>query len=76
MTMINNVTATWANETLAQAEGWQCREGAVYLSTESSGDDDRGTRLDKGQAWPFPSGVTVYYRSVGGSARISREQIA
>ncbi len=73
MPMINDVTDSWASAELLQNEGWQVREGAVYLSTQSTGDDDRGVRLDWGQAWPFPAGTTVFYRSVGGSARISRE---
>lgn len=74
--MINDISQTWGNETLTQAEGWQVREGSVYLSEESTGDPDRGVRLDKGQAWPFPTGTTVYYRAVGGVARICRLAIA
>lgn len=76
MPMINNVPTTWDSVTLAASEGWQVREGSAYLSTESSGDDDRGVRLEAGQAWPFPSGATVYYRAAGGETRISREVIA
>lgn len=76
MSMINAVSQSWNSALLSADEGWQCRYGSIYLSTESSGDDDRGVRLDKGDVWPFPSGATVYYRAVGGPARISREILA
>lgn len=76
MTMINNVTEFWESVTISNAEGWQCREGAIYISCDASGDYDRGVRLERGQAWPFPAGATVYYRATGGMARISREVIA
>lgn len=76
MAMINNISQSFTSAVLSQAEGWQVREGAVYLSTEASGDEDRGVRLEVGQAWPFPNGSTVYYRAASGSARISREPIA
>lgn len=76
MPMINDVSQTWSSATLSDNEGWQCRLGSVYLSTEASGDSDRGVRLEAGDAWPFPAGTTVYYRAVGGEARISRELLA
>ena len=75
MTMIN-CTPEWNSATLVAAEGWQVRSGAAYLSTEATGPEDRGVRVEKGQAWPFPAEATVYYRSVGGSAVIAREPVA
>lgn len=76
--LIENVSPAWsAGVTLSAAEGWQCREGAVLVSTSGSGSDDRGVMLTAGQAWPFPSGATVYYRRVSSSpAAIAREAIA
>lgn len=75
--LIETITEDWSEGiTLSQAEGWQCRSGAVLVSTEASGPAERGIRLERGQAWPFPVGATVYWRGVSGAALIAREPIA
>jgi hypothetical protein len=76
MTDITNITVEFqASSALATAEGWQCKGGTVLLSTDASGPQNRGVRLADGQGWPFPAGVTVYYRSIAGSPVIAREPI-
>ena len=76
--MIEDIGEDWSAEgvTLDAAEGWQCRDGSVLLSTSSTGAANRGIFLQAGQAWPFPDGVTVYYRGVSRPARIARERVA
>jgi hypothetical protein len=76
--LIENIGEDWSAGVLLTAnEGWQCRQGAVLVSTAGSGSNDRGIRLESGQAWPFPEGATVYYRRVSGpGATIAREPVA
>lgn len=76
MAMIYGVGETWQSVATAAKEGWQCRKGIVLVSTDAAGGDERGIQLHAGQAWAFPTGTTVYYRSLGGGATIAREVMA
>lgn len=77
MPMIDPVPNTWtATTALAANEGWQCREGSVLVTADSSPGDDHGIQLSEGQAWTFPPGTVVQYRAISENAKIQREVVA
>ena len=78
MPMVEDISMeTWEPAvTLTQNEAWSCDEGTVRVSADANPGEHDGRKLQKGEAWPFPSGAAVRCRALSEGARISREPIA
>lgn len=60
----------------ATAEIWQCTNGVVEITAESTPGTYDGIRLTSGMGVPVSSGKTISYRRVGSApATIRREAI-
>jgi hypothetical protein len=78
MALITDVTASWSSGvTLSADEIWQCRKGAVLVSTMTSpGENDGILLVADGRALDIVTGKTVKYKAVNGlESTISREAV-
>lgn len=66
---------TWQSaDAVAETVRWQCRAGAVLLSTKAAPAGDTGTLLREGEVLDVAAGRAVSYRRFGGSVGlITRE---
>jgi len=77
MALITDATTAWSSPvTLTSDEIWQCRKGAVFVTTSVSPDVDDGLEMHETHAVRLPSGAAVQYRKIGTTdAVIVREAV-
>ena len=76
MPRITDITLTWTAiaAPTASAETWQCVDGRVAITIEAAPGPDDGIELWDGRGWDVPTGATVRYRRVGGSAAVIKRE--